>query len=171
MTVKSQFNKLAILALVILVSAQGCIWGSVQYDQTLGKEVIDRIKPGETTRRNIQQWLGPPKALARKDGKTLLPFLIKKQGDTSEGAAREVDSKYLFEPFSANHSISEDHVVYFYFDEREQLKGFSIPLPLGGIPISLPATFGTLQFSKLWILVNHKTGNVEDYVFKEGEEE
>jgi hypothetical protein len=170
MTVKSQLNKLAVLALLIMVPVEGCIWGSVQYDRTLEKETIKNIEPGKTTRRNIQEWFGPPKVLARKDSTVLLPSLKKEQGEAQEGEVREVDSKVFFKYFSVKYPISEHHVVYYYLNEGEDLSGFSVPIPFGTMLLSLPATYGNLQFSELWVLVNRKTGQVEDYVFLEGEE-
>lgn len=161
MTYKSQFNKLGVLALIILIP--GCIWGSVQYDRTLEKEMIGNVEPGTTTRKNILEWFGPPAILARKESTVLLPSL-----DPNHEEMRKVDSKVFFKYFLEGHAISEHHVVYYYLNEWEKINGVSIPL--GNTLLSLPLTSTDLQFSELWILVNRKTGRVEDYVFLEAEE-
>jgi len=129
MIYKPQHNRLAALALIILIPVGGCIWGSVQYDRTLEKELIKNI-----------------------------------------GKMREVDSKVFFKYFLERHPIAEHHVVYYYFNEGEDINGFSIPIPIGTFFVSLPATSGNLQLSELWVLVNRQTEQVEDYVFLEGEE-
>lgn len=165
MRYKPQLNKLAVLALISLIPVGGCVWGSVQYDQTLEKEIIKNIEPGRTTRKDILKWFGPPEVLARKDGVVLRPSL-----ETGYGEMREVDSKTFFKYFSGKHSLSEHHVVYFYFNEGEDINGFSLPIPIGTFFISVPATFGNLQLSELWVLVNRQTGQVEDYVFLESRE-
>jgi hypothetical protein len=46
-------NKLAVLALIALLPAGGCVWGSVEYDRTLEWEKIDHIESEKTTPRNI----------------------------------------------------------------------------------------------------------------------
>ena len=162
MIYRSSFNKLNIIALAFLIP--GCIWGSVQYDRTLEKEVIKGIEPGITTRLNILEWFGPPSILARKEGVVSLPAL-----KTDNEEMREFDSKIFFKYFLKRHSISDHHVVYYYFNEREKIRGVSIPIP--GIALaSLPLTSGNLQFSELWVLLNRKTQQVEDYVFLEREE-
>ncbi len=164
MIYKPQLNRLAALALIILIPVGGCIWGSVQYDRTLEKELIKNIEPGKTTRKNILEWFGPPEILARKDGVVLLPPL-----ETGQGKMREVDSKVFFKYFLERHPIAEQHVVYYYFNEWEKIGGVSIPIP-GLALASLPLTSGNLQSRELWVLVNRQTEQVEDYVFLEGEE-
>jgi hypothetical protein len=164
MIYKLPFNKLGVLSLMILIP--GCIWGSVQYDRTLTKEMAKDIKPGITTRMNILEWFGPPGVLARMEGVVPFPAL-----ETEHGEVREIDSKVFFKYFLERHSISDHHAVYYYFNEGEDIDGVSIPIPLGTLLLSLPATSGDLLFSELWILVNRKTEKVEDYVFLEGVEE
>jgi len=157
-----QFYRVGILALIILLP--GCIWGSVKYDRTLRKEVVKSIEPNNTTRKNILERFGPPAILARKEGTVSVPSL-----DPKEEKRREVDSKVFFKYFLQRHDISEHHAVYYYFEEWEKVRGVSVPIP--GISLaSLPLTSTNLQFSELWVLVNLKTRQVEDYVFLEREE-
>jgi hypothetical protein len=162
MIYKSKLSKLSILALIILLP--GCIWGSVQHDRTLRKEVIKNIVPGETTRMNILEWFGPPAILAEKEGVVLLPTL-----DPNTGKMKQVDSIVFFKYFLERHAISDQHAVYYYFNEGEDINGVSIPI--GNTLLSLPLSSTDLQISELWVLVDRTTGQVEDYVFLEREEE
>ena len=150
--------------MTVLLPVEGCIWGSVQYDRTLVKNVITKIEPGKTTRKDLQKWLGPPEVLATKDSMISFPTL---EGGQVE--MKEVDSKVFFKHFLEKHPLSDHHVIYYYLNEGEDINGFAIPIP-GLSFVSVPATFGNLQFSELWVLVNRKTGQVEDYVFLEREE-
>lgn len=161
MTYKSLFNKLSALTLTLLIP--GCIWGSVQHDRTLNKEMIQSIETGKTKRNNILEWFGPPGILAKKDGTVLIPSL-----ETDPEKMRKVHSNIFFKYFLKAHSISKHHVVYYYFDEWEKINGLSIPI--GNTLFSLPLTSTDLQFSELWVLLNSNTGQVEDYVFLEAEE-
>ena len=158
----SQFYRVGILALIILLP--GCIWGSVKYDQMLRKEVVKSIESYKTTRKNILERFGPPSILARKEGTVLLP-----SRDPKDGKMREVNSIVFFKYFLQRHEISEHHAVYYYYDEWEKINGVSIPI--GNTLFSLPLTSTDLQFSELWVLVNRKTEQVEDYMFLEREEE
>ena len=164
MILRSQFRNLVILILSVLLPAEGCIWGSVQYNRTLVKNVIKKIEPGKTTRKDLQKWLGPPEALVTKDSTISLPIV-----EAGQVKMKEVDSMDFFKHFSGKHTISEHHVVYYYLNEGEDINGFAIPIP-GLSFVSIPATFGNLQFSELWVLVNRETEQVEDYVFLEREE-
>ena len=158
----SQFYRVGILALIILLP--GCIWGSVKYDRMLRKEVVKSIESYKTTRKNILERFGPPSILARKEGTVLLPSL-----DPKDEKIREVNSIVFFKYFLQRHEISEHHAVYYYYDEWEKINGVSIPI--GNTLFSLPLTSTDLQFSELWVLVNRKTEQVEDYMFLEREEE
>lgn len=158
----SQFYRVGILALIILLP--GCIWGSVKYDRMLRKEVVKSIESYKTTRKNILERFGPPSILARKEGTVLLPSL-----DPKDEKMREVNSIVFFKYFLQRHDISEHHAVYYYYDEWEKINGVSIPI--GNTLFSLPLTSTDLQFSELWVLVNRKTEQVEDYMFLEREEE
>ena len=165
MKFKSQTKPLAALMITFLLPVQGCVWGSVQYDPTLDKEVVKKITPGKTTRKNILKWFGPPEVLARKNKMISLPIL-----EDGTVKIQDVDSTVFFDKFSEKHSISEHHAVYYYFNEEEDINGFAIPIPIGFTFVNLPATFGNLQFSELWVLVNRETEQVEDYIFLEREE-
>ena len=99
-----------------------------------------------------------------------MPFPSLRTGESGVSDIWEVDSNIFFKYFSKKHPITEQHVVYYYYNEGEDINGFSIPIPIGTFIISVPATFGDLQLSELWVLVNRKTGQVEDFVFLEGAE-
>ena len=157
-----QFNRVGILALILLLP--GCIWGSVQYDRTLKRDVVKNIESNKTIQANILEWFGTPAVLAQKEGAVYIYSL-----DPSQEEPREIDSKVFFKYFLQRHDLTKHHAVYYYLDEWETISGISVPI--GNTMLSLPFTSTDLQFSQLWVLVNRKTGRVEDYVFLEAEEQ
>ena len=40
----------------------GCLLGNVKEGSTISEEMISRIKPGETTKKDIIEWFGPPQS-------------------------------------------------------------------------------------------------------------
>jgi hypothetical protein len=50
----------AIILLTIIVSLTGCLLGNVKEGPKISEEMISRIKPGETTKKEIIEWFGPP---------------------------------------------------------------------------------------------------------------
>jgi hypothetical protein len=40
----------------------GCLLGNVKEGATISEEMVSRIKPGETTKKDIIEWFGPPQS-------------------------------------------------------------------------------------------------------------
>lgn len=71
-----------------------------------------------------------------------------------------VESDTFFELFAPEVELTEYHrVYYFYFSESRELMFFLI--------LAMYDQIDT-KFDKLWLLVDEKTGIVEDYFFKQG---
>jgi hypothetical protein len=51
--------KFAVLLTIILFLG-GCLLGNVKEGPKISEEMISRIKPGETTKKEIIEWFGPP---------------------------------------------------------------------------------------------------------------
>jgi hypothetical protein len=52
-------TKFSILATLIL-SLWGCLLGNLKDGPYISEEMVSRIKPGETTKKEIIDWFGPP---------------------------------------------------------------------------------------------------------------
>jgi len=141
------------VALSILFSGGGCAIGSFTSDEQLDKGYIDKIQRGKTTKQEILDWLGLPKAIARK-GK-----IIKAPSNAPEKGMEEVDSELLFELFSEKHEIGDHHIIYFYHSSVTQIGNIII------VPLVYVGS-GSVNIDRLWILINQKTHRVEDYVFR-----
>lgn len=141
------------VALSILFSGGGCWIRSFTLDEQLDKGYIDKIQRGKTTKQEILDWLGLPKAIARK-GK-----IIKAPSNDPEKGMEEVDYELIFELFSEKHEIGDHHIIYFYHSSATQFGHIMIfPLVYVGS--------GSVNIDRLWILINQKTHRVEDYVFR-----
>ena len=126
-------------------------------------EQVQQIETDKTTKKEIFDKLGPPKAIAAKDEVSTFPAeriaghgrLTPPHYDSSipihEWKTRlpyyRIDSHTLFELFSKDRQLTEYHQIYYYSD---------------GIPRK-----GVYEpESRLWILINEKTGTVEDYILR-----
>jgi hypothetical protein len=49
-----------VMFLMIIISLSGCLLGNVKEGPKISEEMISRIKPGETTKKEIIEWFGPP---------------------------------------------------------------------------------------------------------------
>jgi len=141
------------VALSILFSGGGCHFRGIALDEQLDKAYIDKIQRGGTTKQEILDGLGLPKAIARK-GK-----IIKAPSNDPEKGMEEVDSELLFELFSEKHEIGDHHIIYFYYSSAAQM-GHIMLIPL------VYVGSGAVNIDRLWILINQKTHRVEDYVFR-----
>lgn len=49
-----------IILFSIIISLSSCLLGNVKEGPNISEEMISRIKPGETTKKEIIEWFGPP---------------------------------------------------------------------------------------------------------------
>ncbi len=142
----------------MLICMSGCMVSGVEYiiDEPLNEAQIKEIQRAETTKQEILKWFGPPVAIARQGTTMKIP----PPGPTKKGY-EEVLSETFFELFSAKHEIIEGHIIYYYY--YREIKGSFAAIGLLG------TSKKRLVVSKLWILINDKTGIVEDYLLRTSE--
>ena len=138
---------------------------SYSYGTPIKEDMVKRIQDGKTTKEEMLQWFG-------------IPNIVQKQGEDTtsqkslhEGAMMEpvmmssMDQKFVsqasFDLFSSKHKITEDHRIYDY--SFTKMKGASVSVLFYG------TTDTKMLTDILLILVNEKTGNVEDHIFRKGE--
>lgn len=145
-------------AVLIALCLSSClIGGRYLADEPIGMKRAERIRPGQTSIREVMTWLGPPEAIARS-GKTIIfpPPSIGKSGSL------EMDSDVFFELFSSGRELREEEAVYYYDASRRS--------SLGAIMILIIINFGgqtdRVEAERLWLLVDERTGTVEDYVYR-----
>ncbi len=136
----------------------GCMYGRRYiHNEPIGQERIEGFKPGQTTVRDVLTKLGPPAAIAR--GKRTIIFPLPTINKSSN---REMQSDAFFELFSLGRELRDEEVVYYYDASRTS--------SLGGIVILIFLNIGgdtnRIEVDRLWLLVNERTGFVEDYVYR-----
>ncbi len=129
----------------------------------ISMEQVQQIETEKTTKRDVFDKFGAPKAIAAKDEVSTFPAeRIAGYGGTAPPIYDSrillyeryiglpyyrIDSDTLFELFSKDRQLTEYHQIYYYSDNVLR-KGVFEPE------------------SRLWILINEKTSIVEDYIFR-----
>lgn len=145
-----------IFSLSLLLS--GCyipLWGSS--GTPIETEQLNKIQPGKTTKNEVFEWIGPPIAVLASN--EFYPIRMPPKGARSS-IQSSIQSDTFFELFSSQHQFHEYHRVYY----------FHYVFSRGNIYAGVFVTVQTskVKFDKLWLLVNEKTGIVEDYKFRKG---
>lgn len=84
-------------------------------------------------------------------------------GPAKRGRA-DVPSETFFELFSAGRALRDTHIVYYYDSARLTATGvLIIPIVGGGYHATETAV------ERLWVLIDDRTGIVEDHVFRGAE--
>jgi hypothetical protein len=136
----------------------GCmvVEGKYTVEEPMNADQIQEIQRGKTTKQEILEWFGPPIAIARKGTIVKVPSPgLRKKG------AEEIHSDTFFELFSERNVISEHDIIYYYFYAESK--------STAAVCVVGVSDKGRLAVDKLWILINEKTGIVEDYVYREQE--
>ena len=151
--IKGKFLCSVFTLMLICTGGCGIVRDKYIIEQPFKVAQVKGIKRGETTKQQILEWFGPPVAIAREGRAMKIPLLgLRKDG------SEQVRSETFFELFSAKHGLTEDHIIYYYYSS--EIKRFDFFLLYGG---PLPATEEKLIVNKLWVLIDAKTGIVEDY--------
>jgi hypothetical protein len=139
----------------------GCIT-LFKYSGSEIKEVrVAQIQPGETHKRDALEWFGAPIAISARGEIVVIPKAsVPDKEYRIPRRPTVVESNTFFDLFASEDEFTEYHrVYYFHFAESRELMYFLIL-----------ATYDEIEtkFDKLWLLVDERTGVVEDYFFKKG---
>jgi hypothetical protein len=123
------------------------------------QRVKEKIQPGKTTKQELFALLGAPMAIAVQGEMTavLLPSAVVSRPPHSR-EYYEIQADPFFELFSTRHTLTVYHQVYCYYN------AWNITMTFFGV-VAYYET-GNTTIDRLWVLVNEKTGIVEDYVFR-----
>ena len=150
---------------ILLALSFSVLTGCITLFKYSGTEIkasrVAKIKPGETLKREALEWFGAPITISAPGEIIVIPKVsIPDKEYRVPRRATIVESDTFFDLFSPEAEITEYHRVYhFYFSESRELMYFLIV-----------ATYDEIdtKFDKLWLLVNEKTGVVEEYFFRQG---
>ncbi len=122
---------------------------------------VAQIQPGKTRKRDALEWFGVPMAISARGEIVMIPKAsVPDKEYRVPRKSTVVESDTFFDLFASEVEFTKYHrVYYFYFSESRNLMYFL-----------LLATYDEIdtRFDKLWLLVDERTGIVENYFFKEG---
>ncbi len=148
-----------VLLVMALLSLTGCML-SARYraDEAIGRESVQQIRCGKTTRLDVVTRLGPPLVIARTGKNMIYPaprMASLRYGERSSGPFLEL--------FSEDRVLRENEAVYYYrATERNEL-GFLLILFL----INIGGSGNEVQTEHLWLLIDETSGIVEDVVYRD----
>jgi hypothetical protein len=157
----SKVKTLLLSAALFAVGTTGCAVLSGKYvtEEPFRGEQVKQIRNYYTTKADILGWFGPPVAIARQGAVLKVP----PPGPVKRGS-REVPAEEFFKRFAENRVLTGDHIVYYYQDSS--LHWADILFLYGVFP-----TTPSMRVTKFWVLINEKTGIVEDAVLGKEENE
>ncbi len=152
-----------VIAGVVLMCSSGCLpFVPAKTGEPIREELVGTVMPGKTTKQEMLEQFGPPTAIVRHHeiAAVLVPRSLKAGPSTSfklmTGDYR-FQTDTFFEMFSPERD-PEYHRIYYYDYIVSSMTGHCFLF-------AFYDTGGT-RTDRLWVLVNEKTGTVEDYVFK-----
>lgn len=154
----------SVLVLTVWLDGCGClIMGRTHViEEPFAESQVRAIHHGETTKKDILEWFGPPLAIARR-GKDMKMPLPEEAGAGSEDVNADSFNK-IFPLSSAR--VREPQLYYYNDSEYHWTEFYLVELFHGGqIPIP-PVPDKTLTVKRLWILIDGQSGNVVDHLME-----
>lgn len=168
------------LTVLLAVQTSGCApW----YKFTIIPiEEVRKIELQKTTKKELIEKIGQPKVIVSKDEVSKLPaeriaaagratsstidspLLIHEK--FTELPYYKIDSDTFFELFSTDHELTEYHKIYYYSDMYVLIRDSPRKDFYGRKIWGYDPNSWYEPESRLWVLVNEKTGIVEDYTFR-----
>jgi hypothetical protein len=139
----------------------GCLTLFKYSGTNIALERVAQIQPGKTLKKDALEWFGAPMTIsARNEMVTVPKASIPDREYRVPRRATVVNSDTFFDLFASDDELTKYHrVYYFYFSESRDLTYYFLVAKYDEIDTT---------FDKLWLLVNERTGIVEDYFFKQG---
>ncbi|MCK4736988.1 MAG: hypothetical protein KAT10_00400 [Sulfurimonas sp.] len=141
---------------VLLTWLAGCATNTgIKIDQ----ETLSGIHPGKSTKKELFDLLGPPRAIAVQ-GRPLYIFQPLHKSDTALSASRanidkplQLQAEPFFEVFTPQNTLTYVHRVYFYYYAESRM--YMLPF----------YEKTSLEIDQLLVLVNEESEIVEDVYF------
>ncbi len=158
-------RSLVIVIAGLALSITACIVPNipVKTGEPIREDRVVMISPGTTTKQDLLEQFGPPTAIVAQHEIAAIPIpLVWIAGPATSLSMLSRDYRFqsdtFFELFASGRGTGEYHRIYYY--------DCVVSYKTGHIFIVAFYESGTTETDRLWVLVNEKTGIVEDYVFK-----
>lgn len=164
-------KSIGLIALTTLTIFLFNLWGCIpvpaptfRTGEPIQEDRIKLIISGKTTKKEVFEWLGTPMAIATRDEITVIlsPGVWGAAPSAAPPNSYKIQPETFFELFSGDHEINEYHRVYYYQYVSSKKTGYVGPFFI--------YESGKTVSDELWLLVNEKTGIIEDYVYKKHKE-
>ncbi len=148
-----------------LLSATGCVAPAFPFKtgEPIREERVASISPGTTTKQDLLEQFGPPTTIVAQHEIVAIPATFAwNAGPATSLSMKTRDYRFqsdtFFELFASGREPGEYYRIYYY--------DYVVSSKTGYIFVVAFYESGTTETDRLWVLVNEKTGIVEDYVFK-----
>lgn len=159
MTAMSFGRAASLLALLLLLGGCFAMRDRRAFDEPIRPDRVAAIRPGVTTRFELLEAFGPPRAVARQGTTMTFP----PPGGWRPGG-ESVPSEAFLDLFKAKRPLRPSEVVFYYEASVRKETGFLVfPLVGGGI-VTKEAVV-----DRLFLLVDEGTGRVEDVILRRAE--
>jgi hypothetical protein len=143
-----------------ILSLGGCYMGEHYIaGEPFSEKALAGLEQGTMTKQDVLQWFGPPVAVARRGSTMTFP----PPGMRNEGW-EEIQSDTFFELFPANAGHVDGRIIYYYHAPQITMNGVFSILIAGGYTRRIVT-------DELWLLIDERTGKIEDFILKPGEKE
>ncbi|MGE5284964.1 MAG: hypothetical protein ACM3OG_08345 [Actinomycetota bacterium] len=154
----------AVITMVAVLFLSGCST-SLRTGKPIHEEQVRAIAPGATTKDELFERFGPPAAIAARGEIPAIPTPSTSYEPVRGSSSYNIDANTFFELFPAARGSddSDDYRrIYYYRHVVERRVTYFLLLGL--------YTSGGTATDRLWILMDEKTGTVEDYACKKSGE-
>lgn len=154
---KKSYTVFWVLGLLAVLGAGGCV-PAIPFTtgEALREEGVAAITPGTTTKRQLFERLGAPSAILGSDEVAVMASPVTWTSIYENRTFYTFKSDTFFGLFPKG--LDEYRRIYYYEHVKSGKIGFILVLGL--------YESGYTDTDRLWILMNEKTGIVEDYAFK-----
>jgi hypothetical protein len=133
----------------------GSLLGCVTTGTAIRTERVQAIIPGETTKSDLLDMFGAPASVSARDETVTLPSTAIMGSPFSNRFSYRLRADTFFTLFAP---ADEYHRVYYFFH------AVSYTYPVWYVVYF--GENGKTKTDRLWVLVDERTGTVEDYAFK-----
>ncbi len=148
-----------------LLCAMGCVVPTIplKTGEPIREDRLVTLTPGTTTKQDLLEQFGPPTAIIAQHEIVAIPTpSVWNAGPPVSFRMISRDYRFqsdtFFELFASGRETGEYHRIYYY--------DYVVSSKTGHIFLVAFYESGETETDRLWVLVNEKTGVVEDYVFK-----
>lgn len=124
----------------------------------IGEDNVLAMTPGTTTKSELFERLGAPTAIVVRDEVAAVATPRTWAAPYRSESTYSFDANTFYELFPAGRESGEYRRIYYYHHVASRKMMFFMLLAL--------YERGDTKWDRLWVLVNEKTGIVEDYAFR-----